>query len=128
MELQDPAVPIHCKEFWVLIVSAKQWGDTWTGKTIVLYCDNTSVCDTIVYKKPKDPALLSLLREFLYVVVTKKFFPVVRKIGTRENALADHISRRFDQEAAEQLFARSGLHEMTLVKPRADNFKLSAPW
>ena len=126
--LQDPQVPIHLKEFWVLIVSAKQWGDTWTGKTIVLYCDNDSVVDTIVFKKPRDTALLSLLREFLYVVVTKKFFPVVRKIGTKENIMADHISRRFDQEAAKQIFSKSGLYDMVLVKPRADYFSLTAPW
>ena len=127
-DLQDPQVPIHIKEFWTLIVSAKQWGDTWTGRTIVLYCDNDSVVDSIVYKKPRDAALLSLLREFLYVVVTKKFFPVVRKIGTKENAMADHISRRFDQEAAKQIFAKSGLYDMVLVKPRADYFSLTAPW
>ena len=111
-----------------MIVSAKQWGDTWTGRTIVLYCDNDSVVDCTVYKKPRDPSLLSLLREFLHVVVTKKFFPVVRKIGTKQNALADHISRRFDPEAAKQVFAKSGLSDMVLVKPRADYFSLTAPW
>ena len=111
-----------------MIVSAKLWGDTWTGRCIVMYCDNDSVCDTITYKKPRDPALLSLLREFLYVVVSKKFFPVVRKIGTVENEMADHISRRFDRVAAANVFAKFGLHDMVEVKPRADSFKLTAPW
>ena len=82
----------------------------------------------MVHKKPKDPTLLSLLREFLYVVVTKKFFPVVRKIGTKENEIADHISRRFDPNAAAQTFAKFGLHDMAIVKPRADFFNLTAPW
>ena len=111
-----------------MIVSAKQWGDTWTGRCIVLYCDNDSVCDTIVYKKPRDPSLLSLLREFLYVSVSKKFFPVIRKIGTKENEMADHISRRFDPDAAAQVFAKFGLQDMVLVKPRAEFFQLTAPW
>ena len=126
--LKDPQIPIHLKEFWVVIVSAKLWGDTWTGRCIVIYCDNDSVCDTIQYKKPRDPALLCLLREFLYVVVTKKFFPVLRKIGTHENKLADFISRRFDQKAAAKIFAESGLHEMQLVKPSATFFNLSEKW
>ena len=116
------------KEFWTLIVSAKQWGDTWTGRAIVLYCDNDSVCDTVVHRKPKDPALLSLLREFLFTVVTKKFFPVVRKIDTKKNEIADHISRRFDEEAAARTFAKFGLCDMRKIKPRADFFKLTAPW
>ena len=93
--LKDPCIPIHLKEFWIIIISAKLWGDTWTGR--VIYCDNDSVCDTIKNKKPRDPALLSLFREFLFVVVTKKIFPVVRKIGTIENKVADYISRRFDK-------------------------------
>ena len=128
VHLQDTQVPIHLKEFWILIVSAKQWGDTWTGRAIVLYCDNDSVCDTVVHRKPKDPALLSLLREFLFIVVTKKFFPVVRKIDTKKNEIADHISRRFDEEAAAKTFAKFGLNDMLKIKPRADFFKLTAPW
>ena len=95
---------------------------------MVIFCDNDSVCDTIVHNKPRDPSLLSLLREFLYVVVSKKFFPVVRKIGTKENELADHISRRFDKQAARQIFARHGLLDMVLVKPREQYFKLTSAW
>jgi hypothetical protein len=128
VHLRDPQIPIHVKEFWIAIVSAKLWGDTWTGRCIVLYCDNDSVCDTIQNKKPKDVTLLSLLREFLYVVVTKKFFPVVRKIGTHENKVADFISRRFDQQAAQKVFIASGLHGMELVKPSTNLFNLSASW
>ena len=126
--LQDPRIPIHIKEFWVLIVSAKLWGDTWTGRCIVLYCDNDSVCDTITHRKPHDPILLSLLREFLHIVVVKKFFPVIRKIGTKENGIADHISRRYDIEAAAKIFSEHGLGNMTLVKPKAQYFQLSAHW
>ena len=72
--LQDPQIPIHIKEFWTLIVSTKIWGDTWTGRAIVIYCDNDAVCEVIWKKKPKDQMMLSLLREFLFIVVSKKFF------------------------------------------------------
>ena len=126
--LKDPQIPIHVKEFWVVIVSAKLWGDSWTGRCVVIYCDNDSVCDTILNKKPRDTTLLSLLREFLYIVVTKKFFPVLRKIGTHENKVADFISRRFDKQAAARIFAESGLQEMELVKPSTKFFNLSANW
>ena len=126
--LKDPLIPIHIKEFWVLIVSAKQWGDTWTGRAVVLYCDNDAVCEVIWNKKPRDPAMLSLLREFLHVVVTKKFFPVVRKISSSDNYLADHISRRFDEQASEVVFSKAGLHGMVRVMPRRNFFDLSATW
>ena len=84
--------------------------------------------DTINHRKPKDPNLLSLLREFLYVVVTMKFFPVVRKIGTRENYLADHISRRHDTQAACKVFNNAGLINMEFVPVPDLSFKLTEPW
>ena len=116
--LLDPLIPIHIKEFWVLLVSAKQWGDTWTGRCMVIYCDNDSVVETIEKKKPRDTALLSLLREFLFVVVTKKFYPVVRRVGTKENYLADFVSRRFDHEAALDMFRKAGMDNMQQVMPK----------
>ena len=128
IHLQDPGIPIHVKEFWTLIVSAKLWGDTWTGRCLVLYCDNDSVCDTVHYRKPRDPTLLSLLREFLHIVVTRKFFPVMRKIGTHENLIADHISRRFDKESSAKIFEENGLYGMVQVQPKSQHFKLSASW
>ena len=127
-DLQDAQIPIHLKEFWVIIVSARLWGSSWSGRTIVIWCDNDAVVDTIVHKKPKDAALLSLLREFLYVVVTHKFFPVLRKIGTKANFLADFISRRHDIDAAVEEFGKAGMPNM-VPKDVDDNlFKLTEPW
>ena len=116
LNLQDTAVGIHLKEFWTLIVSAKLWGSSWSGRAITLFCDNDAVVDTINHKKPKDSALLSLLREFLFIAVTFKFIPVVRKIGTKQNNLADHISRRHDHLAAARVFNEAGLPDMVRVE------------
>ena len=105
--LQDPQIGIHLKEFWVTIVSAKLWGDHWTGRTVVLYCDNDCVVETINRRKPRDSELASLLREFLFVVVTKKFHPVVRKIESKRNEIADFLSRRFDEAGAKDISSTS---------------------
>ena len=128
IHLQDPDIPIHIKEFWVMIVSAKLWGQTWTGRAVVIYCDNDAVCEVVWRKKPRDQTMLSLLREFLHVVVTRKFYPVVRKISTDDNHLADHISRRFDETAASKVFSQSGLHGMVRVTPKTNYFNVTATW
>ena len=128
IHLQDPQLPIHLKEFWVLIVAAKQWGDYWSGRTIVLYCDNDSVVETIVKRKPRDPSLLSLLREFLFLVVSKKFFPVLRKIDTKSNEIADFLSRRYDEAGAAEIFTKFGMTGMTRVEPRTKFFSLVSDW
>ena len=127
-ELQDPNLPIHVKEFWCMIVSARLWGSSWTGKAITMFCDNCAVVDTVNYKKPRDPTLLSLLREFLFIAVSYKFFPVVRSISTSDNYLADHISRRHDPSAAAELFHGAGLPPMVNVEVPDLSFKLTDAW
>ena len=115
--LKDPQIPVHIKEMWVLVASSWVWGDAWSGNAVHLFCDNDSVCDTLTYQKPKDPDLGSLLREFLYVVCSKKFSPIIRKIDTKSNFLADHISRRYDHESADNLFnsvGKTGMRRITI--------------
>ena len=126
--LKPTDIPVHIKEFWVLIASCWVWGDEWSGSPVYLFCDNDSVCDTITYQKPRDPDLGSLLREFLYIVCLKKFSPIIRKIDTKSNILADHISRRHDHDSAVKLFSSVGKPGMRRVLVPDRHFKLSAPW
>ena len=120
--------PIHILEFWAIIVSSRIWGPSWSGKVIQLLTDNDAVADVITYEKPRDEAMLSLLREFVYIVCELKFIPVLRKISTKDNLLADHISRRFDHDAASKLFEEHGLKNMELVEAPDTMFKLIEPW
>ena len=126
--LKSPEIPVHTKEFWVLIASCRLWGDDWAGSTIYLFCDNDAVIDCIIYQKPRDPDLLSLLREFLYLVCMKKFVPIARKIDTKANYLADHISRCYDHDSADKIFTEAGKPGMVRVEIPNSSFKLSAPW
>lgn len=121
-------LPIHILEFWVIIVSCWLWGSMWTGQVIQIFTDNDPVADVISNEKPKDPAMLSLLREFIFIVCRFKFIPVIRKISSEDNKLADHISRRFDHSAAKQIFEQHGLVDMRLITAPDNAFKLSAPW
>ena len=126
--LKITEIPVHIKEFWTLIVSCWLWGDQWTGQQVYLFCDNDSVVDTIVHQKPTNPDMLSLLREYLYVVCRKKFYPIPRKIDTKSNFLADHISRRHDSASAEKVFETVGKLGMVRVSIPNGSFKLTAPW
>ena len=126
--LKPSDIAVHIKEFWTLICSCWVWGDNWVNDVVYLFCDNDSVVDTIVNQKPRDPDMNTLLREFLYVVCLKKFSPILRKIDTKANFLADHISRRHDTSSADQLFTSNGKPGMVRVSVPDTRFKLSAPW
>ena len=111
-----------------MVVSCKLWGDKWTGQVIQIFTDNDPVADVIIYEKPRDPEMLSLLREFIFIVCEKKFIPVLRKISSEDNILADHISRRFDEDAAKESFSKYGLFDMRLVTAPDTFFHIAAPW
>ena len=126
--LKNPDIPIHVKEFYVVIVSAWLWGDTWSGKVVHIFCDNTAVCDTLEREKPKDKVMQELLREFLYIVCSKGFSPVFRKIGTLANKTADYISRVHDPNLINQFFIKSGLPNRRPVNVSDSYFSLHSNW
>ena len=126
--LQDPSVFIHLKEFYVVLVSAWLWGESWTGKLVYIFCDNDSVIEVLDKEKPKDPRMLELLKEFLYIVCTRKFTPVFKKIGTKANEVADFISRRHDPEATASFFKSKGLPPRDLIDAPDHLFKLHSNW
>ena len=126
--LRPREIAVHVKEFWTVICSCWVWGDEWAGDIVFIFCDNDSVVDTIVNQRPKDQDMCTLLREFLYVVCLKRFSPIARKIDTKTNLLADHISRCYDHESADKLFTLHGKPGMVNIPVEDFRFKLSAPW
>ena len=128
LPLQDPQVPIHVKEFLCLIISVKIWGPEWRGKRVRIYCDNDAVCDVVTYNKPKDAKMQSLLREFLFFVCHFNFCPVVSKIGTKENLVADFLSRNFNSNDASDFFARNSLGSLKNIPLIDSMFDWQADW
>ena len=126
--LQDLKYPIHLKEFWVCIASAWLWGDSWSGHMVYIFCDNDAVVEVLDKQKPKDPAMLELLREYLYIICTKRFTPIFRKIGTKSNLVADFISRRHDAGATQEFFKSAGHPSRKLIEVPDSFFSLRANW
>ena len=122
------APPIHLKEFYVLLISIKLWGPTWSGQAVELFCDNTAVVEVCTKQKPKDLEMARFLREFLLLVVTYKFYPVVKKISTSDNWCADFLSREFDPEDHECFFDKHKMSPMTPINVPDHQFSFSASW
>ena len=126
--LQDPNIGIHVKEFWVALVSAWLWGERWRGQIIYVFCDNVAVVETLDKQKPSDPKLQELLREYMYVVCTRGFTPKFRTIGTKENEVADYISRVHDSKLTDAFFVTKGLAPKSLVAAQDNLFTLHSNW
>ena len=126
--LQSPTIYIHTKEFWMVILAVKIWGHKWSGRRVGLYCDNEAVCKTVIYQKPSDPELQRCLREFLFYVCKFRFQPIVLRVSTTDNDIADYISRVYDTPSISKMFQEKGLPDMRQVQIHDDMFNFSADW
>ena len=127
-KFQDPQIPIHIKEFICVILAVKEWGGNWAGKTVQIFSDNDSVCDVIHYMKPKDPSMQIYLREFLFLVCRFNFNPIVSKILSKENNIADFLSRNYSKKDADIFFAKELLPPQTKLICSDYDFELKADW
>ena len=103
-------------------------GSKLVRKRVLIFCDNDAVCDVESYMKPKDDKMQRLLREFLYWVCLFNFSPVVSKIGTKENSVADFISRNFSSSDFESFCLKQNLPKMTEILVNDTDFDLVAEW
>ena len=126
--LQDPAIPIHLKEFYVVLVSAWIWAEEWRGKMIYIFSDNVAVVEVLEKERPKDPKMLQLLQEFLYIACTRGFTPVFRKVGTKENYIADFLSRNHNSTSIAAYCEGKGHPMHTRVEAPDNLFSLRSNW
>ena len=122
----DP--PIHLKEFHVLLISMRLWGPAWSGQAVELFCDNTATVEVCVNQKPRDPMMAKFLREYLLLVVKFKFYPVLKKISTTDNWIADFLSRQFSPQAHSAFFEKHGMTPMTEISVPDHQFSFSDFW
>jgi hypothetical protein len=111
-----------------VLASAWLWGEQWRGRVVYIFCDNDPVVDVLVHEKPKDAKMQELLREFLFIVCTRGFTPIFRKIGTKANAVADYISRLHDETDTEEFFKKQNLPLRKLVHCPDNLFTLRSNW
>ena len=95
---------------------------------MIIRCDNDAVCDTITFQKPADAKLQACLRELLYWQCRYNFSLSVRKIGTKENFLADFISRCTDPEKIEDVFNNHNVPMKKQIIVPDDYFRFSGDW
>ena len=95
---------------------------------MAIHCDNVAAVDTINFLKPKGTEPQRCLREFLYYVTLYKFDPVLVRIPTKENHLADFISRNYNVQDIKKEFSKYGLDNMEPLIITDDQFEFIADW
>jgi hypothetical protein len=128
LDLCNPKFPIHLKEFWCVILAVRLWGHLWTGYRVAIYCDNEAVVQTIIHQKPSDPELQNCLREFFFHVCAFKFQPILLRVTTSDNDIADFLSRNNNSEDIQKMFEAKSITGMKEVKIGDDMFDFIGNW
>ena len=76
----------------------------------------------------KHKKLQQLLREFLFWVCSFNFFPVLHKINTKDNAIADLLSRVYDEEIIDDNFKKEGYPDQSRILIPEKWFDFQADW
>ena len=76
-----------------LVLAAKVWGHTWSGRSVLFWTDSKSVQLSAASLLPKEPHLAALIRELAILSVQHNFRFKVEHIPGVKNVLADDLSR-----------------------------------
>ena len=68
------------------------------------------------------------LREFLFWVCFYNFMPTVSKISTKDNDIADFLSRNYIENDAKLFFERENLPIQQLLNVSDSDFSFKADW
>ena len=104
------------------------WGPSWSGQSVELFCDNTATVEVCVNQKPKDLMMAKFLSEYLLLVVKFKFHPVLKKISTTDNWIADFLSREFSSKNHLDFLHKHGMFPMKRLDVPDHQFSFSASW
>ena len=87
------AISIEWQELFPIYLACVLWGPTWSGKRILMWCDNQSVVAIINSKHSKSPRIMDLVCSITLLTLTNNFTISATHIPGLDNAIADNLSR-----------------------------------
>jgi hypothetical protein len=84
---------IHHRELYAIVCLCRTWKQALTGKTILVYCDNSAAVEAINSGRCIDKIMMKLIRELFYVCALSSFQVRAIHIPGVHNVLADALSR-----------------------------------
>ena len=83
---------INVKELFAVLAAIFTWGHHWHNKQIILFCDNTTVCNVWLPTSSKDSNMFYIRHLFLFAA-THNINLMIKHIPGKSNINADFLSR-----------------------------------
>ena len=84
---------INFKEALSVLLAARRWGDTWSGKKVIIFSDNQAAVGMINKGSTANPSMMNALRELFWWSVVCDFELTAVYLPGEENLFADCVSR-----------------------------------
>ena len=76
-----------------IVISATIWGQYWSGKSVLFFCDNSAAVSCLKAGLCKDPHLSFLVRELATLAVIHSFRFSAEHVSGEKNKVSDALSR-----------------------------------
>ena len=127
--IQEMKLHINALELLTIVVALKLWGSKLRGKKVLILCDNMSSCRLINRGFSRDEFHQTCLREICYTAALNEFIVRAQHIRTKENRVADILSRWHLSKSSNQLFRDSiGIPDPKCVMVDSNLFRLNSNW
>jgi len=80
---------IAAKELVPIVLAALIWGNQWSIKLVLVYCDNQAVVEVVNSGNPKDPTLMHILRAIFFISAHHDFAVRAAHIPGERNTAAN---------------------------------------
>jgi hypothetical protein len=104
---------IAWKELFPVYLACSVWGHLWSGKRIILWCDNVSVIYILNSKSSKIDKIMDLVRKITVQTLIHNFTLHAKHVPGLDNSVSDALSR-FQMQRFHQL-APTALPEPTAI-------------
>ena len=84
---------IAWKELFPVYLACSVWGHLWSGKRIILWCDNMSVTQILNSKSSKVTKIMDLVRAITVQTLIHNFTLNVKHVPGSDNSIPDALSR-----------------------------------
>lgn len=92
-KLGEPGISIAWQELFALVVACHLWGEHFSNKRILFYCDNESVVSIVNSKRSRIPRVMDLVRHLTLLTLKYNIYIRVQHIAGKINEIADSLSR-----------------------------------
>ncbi|KAL2080909.1 hypothetical protein ACEWY4_022762 [Coilia grayii] len=80
-------------EVYPVVIAALLWGSSWSGKRVLIYCDNEAAVFAINKGRSRAPVICPFLRRLVWTAACHQFILTAAHIPGHQNAIADSLSR-----------------------------------